>query len=285
MRFANRIPTTKIKILMGTIIYSVISPFFPNKQFQIKRGGINYQIDLTEGIDLMLFFFGNFQNHITHNRFYTLAKDATVFDIGANSGVMSLQFAKIASNGKIYAFEPTHFAFKRLQENLKLNPILSKKIVPIQTFISNKNNKNPNLIAYASWKVGNKDKKTHPIHLGTAKPASGVSSLTIDAFCKSQKINKLDFIKIDTDGHEYSVLIGGRQTIKRLKPVILFEVGDYLLKEHNIKFQSFLDFFGKNNYRLFNTQSGIEITSKNRNLEIPELGTIDIIALPQSKIR
>jgi FkbM family methyltransferase len=38
-------------------------------------------------------------------------------------------------------------------------------------------------------------------------------------------------IKIDADGHELDVLEGARETLRDRRPVVLFEIGDYLLKE------------------------------------------------------
>jgi FkbM family methyltransferase len=39
----------------------------------------------------------------------------------------------------------------------------------------------------------------------------------------SLNLSKLDFIKIDVEGHEYEALKGGENTIKKFKPVIFFE--------------------------------------------------------------
>ena len=46
---------------------------------------------------------------------------------------------------------------------------------------------------------------------------------TIDKFVKKNKIKKIDFIKIDTEGSEYFILKGGLKTIEKFKPIIQFE--------------------------------------------------------------
>jgi FkbM family methyltransferase len=246
----------------------------------IVRSGIKYEIDLSEGIDLSLFLFGTFQKHISQNRFLSLPQDAVVFDVGANSGTMTLQFAKSVPLGKVYAFEPTFYAFSKLMKNLELNPELAERIVPVQSFVSSKTSKETNIRAYASWKVGGaaKDVK-HSVHGGTVKSAEGVGSVSLDDFCEENKIRKLDFIKIDTDGHEYDVLQGGRKVIAEFRPTVIFEIGLYVMKENNIDFSSYLNYFGPLGYSLFNSCNHKKIDTENYRRHIPSRGTIDILAL------
>jgi len=49
---------TKNKVLIGGIISKIISFFLSKKQF-VKRNGISWQLDLSEGIDLSIFLFGS----------------------------------------------------------------------------------------------------------------------------------------------------------------------------------------------------------------------------------
>ena len=56
---------TNTKILIAKIIYFFLSFFLLKKNFFIRRNGINWNLDLSEGIDLSIFFFGSFQSKIT----------------------------------------------------------------------------------------------------------------------------------------------------------------------------------------------------------------------------
>ena len=56
---------TNTKILIAKIIYFFLSFFLHKKNFLIKRNSINWNIDLSEGIDLSIFLFGSFQSEIT----------------------------------------------------------------------------------------------------------------------------------------------------------------------------------------------------------------------------
>jgi len=141
---------------------------------------------------------------------------------------------------------------------------------------------NADIKAFSSWKVSG-EKKTidqHPVHLGTPKSTEGVGSITLDEYSVKNKLNKVDLIKIDTDGHEFMVLNGAKACIAQFRPKVIFEVGQYVMKEKNIDFSFYIDYFNKFNYKLVDSESGKLLTTKNHNNIIPELGTIDIIALP-----
>lgn len=277
----RNLPLTRIKISIAKILYVFVSTLYGKKPRLITQNGITYEVDLSEGIDLSLFLFGSFQKHVTNNKLISLPKNATIIDIGANFGVMSLQFAKIASEGKVYSFEPTHYALIKLKRNLELNPALAKRIEVINSFLSAKSLEKADIKAYSSWKVNDeKSNDMHPEHLGAAKSTEGVGSMTLDDFCKSKQLEKLDFIKIDTDGHEYEILQGAKQTITRYKPQLIFEIGLYVMTEKNIDFNFYSNYFKELNYQMFDSTTMHTITLENHKEYIPKKGTIDIIAKP-----
>ena len=278
----RNIPLTRIKIFGAKILYFFTSLFVDTKKKHlIQRNDIHFEVDLTEGIDLSLYLFNDFQSHVYKNKFVQLKADDIIFDIGANVGIMSLNFAKNASNGKVYAFEPTHYALNKLKKNLSLNPKLAKRIIVTNTFISASSDANPNITAFSSWSLTNRTENDHQFHLGTPKSTEGVPSITLDDFVSNHNINKLDFIKIDTDGHEYEVFKGGKNTIQTLRPKIIFELGLYVMKEKNFDFDFYWNYFQPMNYKLYDSDSLKEITIENYKNHLPKYGSIDVLAIPQ----
>lgn len=279
--FYSWLPITRFKIFGAKILYKVTTLFVGKKRRVIDRNGIRFEVDLAEGIELSLFLFGKFQKHIIKNSFLNIQKDFTILDIGANVGLMSLQFAKLVPQGKVYSFEPTFYALERLKKNLSLNPEIAKNVTVINSFVSEKSDTNPNILAYSSWKVnGERDKNEHPVHLGTPKDTSGVPSISLDDFVEKEKPSKIDFIKIDTDGHEYEVFKGGEKAIAKYRPKIIFEAALYVMDEKNIGFEFYLDYFSRLNYKLMDTMSDAEITRSNYKKYVPKNGSTDLIALP-----
>jgi hypothetical protein len=60
---------------------------------------------------------------------------------------------------------------------------------------------------------------TNPLRFTDIKPIP-INTTTLDIFFKDIPIH---FIKIDTEGHEYFILKGGMEVIKRYKPIIQLE--------------------------------------------------------------
>lgn len=277
----NTLPITRLKLLIARILFYLVKPFYGTGKRIINRAGLKFEVDITEGLDLSLFLFGNFQKHVSDNKYIHLHEDAIVFDIGANVGIMSLHFAKKTKKGKVYAFEPTHYAMQKMKRNLELNHELASIIIPVNAFVSSKEKKSSDIKAFSSWKI---DKKVgsdqHPIHGGSAMSTEGVPTIKLDEFVKEENIASLNFIKIDTDGHEFDVLSGAKQTIRSFKPQIIFELGQYVMEEHGITFKDYDRFFSKLDYKLSDSSNNKSITIENYKRMIPKQGTIDVLALP-----
>jgi len=272
--------TTKIKVLIAHILYKTIKLFKRSNNVISARKGIQYSLDLSEGIDLSVYLFGGFQNHIFNPRIQ-LKEEDVILDVGANCGVISLNLAKRYPHNMVYSFEPTNFAYDKLLINLGLNKEIAKNIVPVKAFMSDIDKDINNFDIYSSWKIDKIDKENaHPTHLGIKKSASDVPAYKIDTFINKYNINKVGFIKIDTDGNEWSVLNGAVETIKRDRPELIFEVGKYLLDEKNISFEIFIQFFQDINYNLFTSDFKKQISLNNYTNIIPKDYTIDVFAIP-----
>lgn len=73
--------------------------------------------------------------------------------------------AKMFDDLKIFAIEPTNYAFRKLSHNLNLNEELKKKVYLRQLFISN--HKKPKSV-WSSWNFEKSNEK-HLKHSGTLK--------------------------------------------------------------------------------------------------------------------
>ena len=131
-----------------------------------------------------------------------------IFDIGANIGIYTLIFSKYAK--KVYAFEPLPRNYYYLQRTLNINGVENVHII-------NKAISDRTRTLYFekgdSWATGSISNE------GEIK----ISSITLDNFCDSNKISP-DFLKIDVEGAEYSVLKGAKNILSKNKPGILIEI-------------------------------------------------------------
>ena len=273
-----------MKLFVARVLYRILSILLRKDQRCIRRDGINYKVDLTEGIDLSIFLFGNFQRYITQNRYFILPGDAVIFDIGANIGSMAFKFAQLAQKGRVYAFEPTNYAFNKFRINLALNPELSRRIVPLQLFVSEHSEIKHKIKAYSSWRIDGKHTDTHPVHGGIIKSAESVAAVTVDDICKEREIPRIDLIKIDTDGFEYSILRGAQKSLSKFLPYIIFEIGIYVMEERGISFEQYYYYLSSFGYTLINAKNGKDVTNENYRRQIPLRSTTDIIAIPPTPL-
>ncbi len=281
----KKIPMTRVRLGFARLLYFLFHTILRQDKQIIRRKGVFYEVDLTEGIDLSLYVFGNFQDNVTRNKYYSIPADAVVIDVGANIGSMTFKFAGMAPKGHVYAFEPTDYAYAKLFKNISLNPQFASRITPVKRFLADQDRLKHEMKAYASWKVDGSIPNPHPLHGGAIKSADSVPAVTLDHFCLENGIQRIDLIKIDTDGHEYKVLKGARKMIKKYRPYVVFEIGGYVLNEQQLEFKQFYDYFENLGYRLLNAKNGKRITVRNFTHQIPLRATTDIIAIPPKSIK
>ena len=217
---------TNTKIFLATLLSKFFRIFFP-KNLITNRNNLNYNLDLTEGVDLRIFL--NFREErglFNLVKLLDLNKKYNFIDVGSNVGSVSLELSKLFQNSKVYSIEPTNYAIKKFKCNLDLNPANKKRIRLYQYFIGNNSKRE----TYSSWKLDFKKKNKHYVH-GGSKRSTNNKFITLNKFVK--KIGKkIHFIKIDTDGHEFEILKSGVQFLKKDKPIIHIEFAPYLHREY-----------------------------------------------------
>ena len=135
-------------------------------------------------------------------------------DIGANAGFHTLTAGLFFK--KVVAIEPTPATAERLRTNVVLSGFWHVRVEPIALGDAD----------------GEATLAVTPGHCGTNRIASGgggvrVPVRTLDALASDPEGglagHRVDFIKIDVEGHERAVLAGGRETIARDRPDLLVE--------------------------------------------------------------
>lgn len=160
-------------------------------------------------------------------------------DIGANVGTYSIELSKISK--KVIAFEPIKKIFEQTKEYLPKNVHLNNfalgnciKKQKIYTPI----NKNKNA-EYALSSIKNKSNNFVFEEIAIKKFDS--------IFKKKNILNKIDFIKIDTEGYEYEIILGMKKFLKKNNPIFLIEIE----KKHNNDFEKFFLLMKNFGYKLY----------------------------------
>lgn len=157
--------------------------------------------------------------------------DFTIIDAGAQIGMYSVLFGKLATNGKVYAFEPTDTA-GMLQENLNYNNCDNVDVRKIA--LSNKDGKYKDVI-YKLWSQNMIDDKEFEF-------------ITIDTFAKQNNL-KIDLIKIDVDSYDFEVLQGSKNVLQTQEPIVVVEL-NHALHKRSYTPQNAIDFMDSIGYKI-----------------------------------
>lgn len=169
---------------------------------------------------------------------FAVRKGDTVFDVGANTGKLTLPLARlVGANGTVHAFEPVSRNFSILQKNV-MDANLSSRVILNKLALGDSNqsinitipcerlteatlvpHRSMDWIDYVSSESG---KYT----------AENCKIITLDNYVKENHINNISFIKCDVEGAELLVFKGAKNALRSSNPpVIMMEVFDDWTKD------------------------------------------------------
>ena len=160
-----------------------------------------------------------------------LKPNSTFVDVGAHYGYYSLLAHHSCKNIKILAVEPVSENFEILKKNIALNRIEKSEVYNFAA--SNVTGFKEFNITEASDSAGFYE---HP-NVRTKKVIR-IKTVRLDDMLENRKI---DFVKIDVEGHEIPVLSGLSKTIANNKNILLLvEINPKLLEKAGFNFRDLL---------------------------------------------
>ena len=255
--------STKQKIRLARsaarLVSGVRRGFGAGEIAEVRRGGVNWRLELGEGIDFAIYLLGRFERG-TQRQYGRLLKPGDIaLDIGANIGAHTLPISRlVGAAGCVHAFEPTAFAFAKLQANIARNTDLAQRIKARQILLGDGGGDAPPAALAASWPLG-AGPGGHPVHGGHDMTTAGAAAETLDSYVVREKIERIDFVKLDVDGNECQVLRGGQDTLRRFHPPIILELAPYVFSAGENSFETFIDLLRDAGYRLMRSPGGAEL--------------------------
>ncbi|HMG93400.1 MAG TPA: FkbM family methyltransferase [Chryseolinea sp.] len=150
------------------------------------------------------------------------AKRIVFFDVGANTGYFAKKVLEIFNgNIDVYCFEPSSFTYQKLIETLG-NSVRSYKFA-----LSNRVGESTlHADADGSGMASIVDTTYAPPFGISPTKHERITTETIDQFCEKNSIEKVHFLKMDVEGHEYSILEGAQKKLSEKSfDFIQFEFG------------------------------------------------------------
>jgi len=152
-----------------------------------------------------------------------------VFDVGANKGNWISSVLSEKDDIRVYCFEPIPNISSKLSKNI-LGNYKYKSATFYNYAISNVNGKSTfqcyddtTDLSMMSGLHGNKKFETITGNISTSIE---VETKTLDKCCEDGYVDSIDFLKIDTEGNEYNVLLGAANLLSNNSiKMIQFEYG------------------------------------------------------------
>jgi FkbM family methyltransferase len=168
---------------------------------------------------------------------YLEAKESDVFfDVGASWAMWTLYGLSLGA--RVYSFEPVHSHFERLVAYVKANPALADRCALLECGLAS----TETMMTMAEWSkahgwLGEEVDKAQGNPLPTPDYYVPLKFRTIDSFLP--ELDRLDWIKIDVEGGEYEVLLGGLECLTKYKPKMIIEnhltvnqIGEWMRKNN-----------------------------------------------------
>jgi FkbM family methyltransferase len=177
----------------------------------------------------------------------SLYKNPIIFDVGANVGSYSNSIKSLSPDSVLYSFEPHPKTFKILHDcsekygYFAFNLALGKEKSKLKLYDYEKETEGTE---HASL-----FKETFENHYNEKVTSFDVDVTTLDEFVKEKEISKINLLKIDTEGNDYNVLLGSKDSLNNgIIDIIHFEFNSMNVYSR-VFFRDFFDLL--ENYNLY----------------------------------
>ena len=181
-------------------------------------GGL-VQVDTGSALEYSLLFRGCHEPHIVEWIQHVVRPGSVCLDIGANVGAHTLVMARAAGPaGRVIAFEPHPELARRLRENIGLNAY--RQVDVVEAAISDKDGN----AAFFGFEPGAfRQGISSLVPDERAKHELSVATLDGASLARRFGLERLDFVKIDVEGHDAVVVRALLETLERYRPLVIFE--------------------------------------------------------------
>jgi FkbM family methyltransferase len=168
-----------------------------------------------------------------------LKSDSNCVDIGCHKGEILDAILKRSPKGHHFAFEPLPYLFENLKKKYSSGKV---SVYSLALYDTKGETTFQHVVDAPAYSGIRRRKYASDVQVTELK----VQTDLLDNIIPGDEV--IDFIKIDVEGAEFHVIKGGSQTIKRCKPIIIFEFGlgaaDYYETVPEALFKMINDEFG-----------------------------------------
>lgn len=208
-----------------------------------------WRLDPTQCIDRDLLEDGMFEPYSTNWLSRIIQPGMVAVDVGANFGYYAVQLSKLVGPaGQVHAFEPSQRYRERLLDHLQRNNC--ENVIVSDEGLSDEQSEQvlygDDISATMHWADDGKPPTV----------AETIRLRTLDSYVEETKLTRMDFIKVDIDGHEPKFIAGAAGALERFQPIILIEFSQINLMAANSDVESLARQLTSLGYSLYSETTG-----------------------------
>lgn len=176
-----------------------------------------------------------------------------VLDVGANIGYYTVMLSRlVGEQGKVICFEPTSHYGRVLEKNIQANGL--QNVETVRVGLSDKAQE-------LEIQIGEHSATLHVPGNKKLNFSEKIQLLPLDVYLDDHPLARIDFIKIDVDGHEPLFLAGAKETLNRHEPVILLEISHLHYLNAGYMAWEFYDLLKNEGYYIYHENGLTELDS------------------------
>ena len=193
---------------------------------------------------------------------FDISENDVVFDLGGHIGTFAVLAGSRATKGKVVAFEPMKDNFEVLKSNVALNKL--SNVSAENVAISNENGLRTFYLSSqeAGKKVGYGTGGHSFFPSKEREQKIEVNTVTLESMMEKYGVDKIDYLKLDTEGAEYDILFNTKnETLAKIQKIAMelhpFEDNtkekmiDFLIDNG---FENIVDKYGESEYMVYSTR-------------------------------
>jgi FkbM family methyltransferase len=188
-------------------------------------------------------------------RFYRrlLVEGDTCMDVGAHVGRHLYPMLEcVGRRGRILAFEPIPELASALEDNVRRREMQGAVSVH-QVALADRCGTGSFVVAVDA--PGYSGLRQRAYDVPTSTRVIQVSLSTLDVVMSASGLTSMDYVKIDAEGAEYSILRGGARTLARARPVVSFEFGEASYAAYDVEPEAVHAYLSAFNYGIYDIRS------------------------------
>ncbi|MEO9481805.1 MAG: FkbM family methyltransferase [Ekhidna sp.] len=221
-----------INYLLRNLNKALFPRFFkipPSGKMKVEIGGFSFTFHMNQTSYLAkLIFWNGPENFEYSDLFVSLAKKTKRFlDIGSNIGYYSIIAAKSNPHIDVISFEPAAGPLHYLKKNININKIDQNVKIESYAIADHEGTIEFHVVYNTKYRFlkhnlageGNAGSKLDPSRFTPIQ----VEAMTLDHYCNINSVDRIDLIKLDTEGTEVDILLNAKDTIERNQPIVICE--------------------------------------------------------------